>query len=62
MKNVNIDELNIPAYAVVETTMKKAIMLVSNRDEGRTYLKEYKKLNPDNKFKLVKLSAEKWVR
>lgn len=62
MKNVNINELSIPAYALVETTIKKAILLVGNRDEGRSYLKEYKKLNPENKFKLVKLAASKFVR
>lgn len=60
MKSVN--ELRIPAYAVVELTTNKTIELADNRDTARSYLQEYKSANPDCKFKLVKLQAEKWVR
>lgn len=60
MKNVN--ELRIPAYAVVEITTKKTMELVDNRDTARGYLQEYKAANPEYKFKLVKLQASKFIR
>lgn len=60
MKNVN--ELRIPAYAVVELTTNKTMELVDNRDTARSYLQDYKVANPEYKFKLVKLAASKFVR
>lgn len=60
MKNVN--ELRIPAYAVVELTTNKTMDLAGNRDIARGYLQEYKNLYPNCKFKLVKLSVDKFVR
>ena len=62
MKNVNIEQLRIPAYAVVEVTSNRTVELVDNRATARGYLQDYKNLSPGHKFKLVKLIAEKWVR
>lgn len=58
----NVDELRIPAYAVVELTTNKTMELVDNRNTARSYLQEYKSANPEYKFKILKLRAEKWVR
>lgn len=60
MKSVN--ELRIPAYAVVELTTNKTMELVDNRDTARGYLQEYKSANPEYNFKILKLKAEKWIR
>lgn len=62
MKNVNIEQLRIPAYAVVEVTSNRTMELVDNRATARGYLQDYKNLNPGHKFKLVKLTAEKFIR
>lgn len=61
MKNVN--ELRIPAYAVVELTTNRAMQpLLSDRQSAREFLQEVKELNPEYRFKLVKLTAEKFIR
>lgn len=61
MKNVN--ELRIPAYAVVELTTNRAMQpLLSDRQSARVFLQEMKELNPEYRFKLVKLTAEKFIR
>lgn len=59
MKNVN--ELRIPAYAVVDMSGKEVVALEHTRDSARGILQEYKhKLHKD--FKILKLKAEKFVR
>ncbi|MGL4585301.1 MAG: hypothetical protein ACRCVU_20280 [Flavobacterium sp.] len=61
MKNVN--ELRIPAYAVVELTTNRAMQpLLSDRQSARVFLQKMKELNPEYRFKLVKLTAEKFIR
>lgn len=60
MKNVN--ELRIPAYAVVDVEDGKCVELLTNREQARNFLQEYKSSYPEYKFKLVKLAVEKWVR
>lgn len=63
MKNVNIESLRIPAYAVVELTTNRAMQpLLSDRQSAREFLQEMKYLNPEHRFKLVKLTAEKFIR
>ena len=61
MKNVN--ELRIPAYAVVETTSGVTMKLEGNREDARSLLQQMKReYDGGYKFKIVKLKAEKWVR
>lgn len=60
MKSVN--ELRIPAYAVVDVCDGKCVELLTNREQARHFLQEYKSSYPEYKFKILKLQAEKWVR
>lgn len=61
MKNVNIEQLRIPAYAVVNTEDGTCIELVYGRDSARLALKDYKTLF-DGKYKIAKLQPIKFIR
>ena len=59
MKNVN--ELRIPAYAVVDIQDGKCIELLYGRDEARLALKDYKS-SGQSKYKIAKLTVQKFIR
>ena len=61
MKNVN--ELRIPAYAIVDAAQGGLVQLLDNRDDARFALKLLKeKYELGNELKLVKMTALKFVR
>lgn len=60
MKNVN--ELRIPAYAVVDMNTGRSVEVLEDRGAARHVLQEYKRYNSGSKFKLVKLVPQKFVR
>ena len=61
MKSVN--ELRIPAYAVVETTSGVTMKLEGNREDARSLLQQMKREYDEGyKFKIVKLSPAKFIR
>lgn len=60
MKNVN--ELRIPAYAVVDMGTGRALEVIEDRGVARHVLQEYKRYNKGSKFKIVKLVPQKFVR
>lgn len=60
MKNVNIEQLRIPAYAVVNTEDGTCVKLVYGRHNAQLALKDYKTFN--NKYKIVKLQPIKFIR
>lgn len=60
MKNVN--ELRIPAYAVVNTNTNFAVSLALNREDARSDLKAMKCDTGSKDFKIVKLTASHFVR
>lgn len=60
MKNVNIEQLRIPAYAVVNTEDGTCVELVYGRNSARLALKDYKTFN--SKYKIAKLQPIKFIR
>ena len=64
MKSVN--ELRIPAYAVVNAGVKvdakKVVHLAYSREEGRVELQDRKTRCTEYNYKLLKLAPEKWIR
>ena len=63
MKNVN--ELRIPAYAVVDVTDGVVLTLNHTRQDARTTLQDVKRYHKDDKSKIIKilkLSPQKFVR
>lgn len=61
MKNVN--ELSIPAYAVVDVKDGVVLTLNHTREDARTTLQDVKLRTGDSRgFKILKLKAEKFVR
>lgn len=59
MKNVN--ELRIPAYAVVDVEDGKCIEILYGRQEARLALKDYKSFG-QGKYKIAKLTVQKFIR
>ena len=53
MKNVN--ELRIPAYAVVDVTDGVVLTLSHTRQHARTTLQDVKKYHKDDKSKIIKI-------
>ena len=61
MKNVN--ELRIPAYAVVDVKDGVVFSLNHTREDARTALQDVKFQTGDHRgFKILKLRGEKFVR
>lgn len=60
MKSVN--ELRIPAYAVVDVDTKKVVHLAYSREEARGELQDLKTRFTEYNYKLLKLAPEKWIR
>lgn len=61
MKKVN--ELRIPAYAVVDVKDGVVLTLNHTREDARTTLQDVKFQTGDSRgFKILKLKAEKFVR
>lgn len=59
----NIKSLRIPAYAIVDAETSEVVVFRHSRQEARNALQEVKKCTKDfNRYKIVKLQAEKWVR
>ena len=53
MKNVN--ELRIPAYAVVDVTDGVVLTLNHTRQDARTTLQDVKRYHKDDKSKIIKI-------
>ena len=62
MKNVNIESIRIPAYAVVNTNTNFAVSIALNRDDARSDLQAMKQATGSKDFKIVKLTASHFVR
>ena len=61
MKKVN--ELRIPAYAIVDAEQGGVLQIVNSRDTARYALKLLKeRYGCGNELKIVKMSAEKFIR
>lgn len=61
----NVDELRIPAYAVVNVEYGNVLSFASSRDEARYKLsvyKSYEQVGKAGKFKILKLVPQKFVR
>ena len=63
MKNVNIEQLRIPLYGIVNTISGKMYDTFTHRQDARYALQDYKtEANFGNELKIVKFSAEKFIR
>ena len=61
MKNVN--ELRIPAYAVVDVQYGIVLTLNHTRQDARTILQDVKcQIGDSRGFKILKLKADKFIR
>ena len=63
MKNVNIEQLRIPAYAVMDVKEGVVFSLNHTREDARATLRDVKFQTDDHRgFKILKLKAEKFIR
>lgn len=62
MKNVNIEQLRIPAYTVLNMDTNFAHSIALNRGDARSDLQSLKKEYPTCHFKIIKMKAEKFIR
>lgn len=62
VNELNIKDLRIPAYAVVDMKSGVSREVHNNREDARKSLQSYKQIFESNDFKIVKLQAQKVVR